>query len=204
MGAADDLGMDFLDALAGLVDKSLVRPLEASSGEARFGMLETIREYGLEQLQACGEAAEVQRQHAEYFAKLVAESNKHATGPQQGVWLDRLEAELGNLRAVLAWSKADAGRIELGLRLADDLYFLWSRRGPIGEGKSLAGRVPCPTGVITLSGGACGSARCGRHFGDQTRGLRGSARSAGGERRVVPEPRGSVWPRLAHCGLWEI
>ena len=64
------LGMDFLDALAGLVDKSLVRQLEEGSGEARFGMLETIREYGLEQLAGeCGEAAEVQRQHAALFCE---------------------------------------------------------------------------------------------------------------------------------------
>src|SRR5262249_37739698 len=72
-----DLAIDSLDGLASLIDKSLVRPEEQPDGEPRFGMLETIREFGLEQLTAHGEADAVQRQHAAFFAALV-----EAAGPQ--------------------------------------------------------------------------------------------------------------------------
>src|SRR5262249_16655510 len=67
---AGDLGLDVFDGIASLVDKSLLRHEDPVEGEPRFRMLETIREYGLEQLAASGEAAALQRRHAEYYLRL--------------------------------------------------------------------------------------------------------------------------------------
>jgi predicted ATPase/transcriptional regulator with XRE-family HTH domain len=141
--ASDDLAttddapsLDVLAGIASLLEKSLLWQAEQPDGEPRLGMLETLREYALEQLQVSGEAASVQRQHAEYFLKLAEEGRQRANGPEQGLWLDRLEAELGNLRAVLAWSKAEASRLEVGLLLAAKLYAIWNRRGHLSEGRA--------------------------------------------------------------------
>ena len=89
--------------LHGLIGKSLVRAETTPSGEQRFVLLETIREFALEQLEASGEGATIQRQHAGYFLDL-AEAETVARGPQQRWWWDRLEQEHANLRAALAWS----------------------------------------------------------------------------------------------------
>jgi len=132
---ASDLLPDVLAGMASLIDKNLLQRQLGANGETRFGMLETLRIYALEQLSANQEMTAVQQQHADYFLGLVKESKSHFTSATEGVWLDRLEEELGNLRAVLAWSKAEASRVQVGLRLADDLYLLWNRRGHMNEGR---------------------------------------------------------------------
>jgi predicted ATPase/transcriptional regulator with XRE-family HTH domain len=133
---ADSPPIDVLAGIASLLEKSLLWQAEQPDGEPRLAMLETIREYALEQLQARGDAAGVQRQHADYFLNLAEEGRQNAQGPQQRLWLDRLETELGNLRAALAWSQAEASRIEIGLRLATNLYAIWNRRGHMSEGRA--------------------------------------------------------------------
>jgi predicted ATPase/DNA-binding NarL/FixJ family response regulator len=126
-----------LDQLAGLVDQSLVRPLDGStamgSPEPRFGMLETVREYGLELL-AGGEDEEVRRAHAAWCLTLVERAGPELSGPEPGPWLDRLEAEHDNLRAALGWAVA-RGETELGLRLAGGLWRFWRHRGYWTEGR---------------------------------------------------------------------
>jgi len=93
-----------LDLIASLVDKSLLRRLDGAADEARFGMLATIQEYGLEKLAAAGEVVTARRAHAAYFLEL-AERAWPAFRQRAGQesWLDRLEAERANLRAALAW-----------------------------------------------------------------------------------------------------
>jgi predicted ATPase/class 3 adenylate cyclase/Tfp pilus assembly protein PilF len=119
-----------LDTLESLVDKSLIR----HTGE-RFWMLETIREYALDELDDLGEAEELRRRHAAYFLLLCEESKRKLEGGrEQVVWLERLEQERDNLRASLAWAReAD---VELGLRLAVALVGFWDIRGPIGEARA--------------------------------------------------------------------
>ncbi len=97
--ANGDLGMDILDGIASLVDKNLLRPVAGQGGEPRFGMLETIRAYGLERLTASGEAETVRRRHADFFLAL-AEAAELEDLEEQGKrgWA-YLEAELDNLRA---------------------------------------------------------------------------------------------------------
>jgi predicted ATPase len=124
-----------LEQLAQLLDKSLVHAQQSTSGEPRFTMLETIREYATEQLQASGEEAAVQEWHVQYFLRLAEEAWPHFYRPaERDSWLERLESDEANLRAALAWCEARQDRVETGLRLAGALYFYWFLRGSLHEG----------------------------------------------------------------------
>jgi predicted ATPase/DNA-binding CsgD family transcriptional regulator/DNA-binding XRE family transcriptional regulator len=131
-----------LDLVASLVDQSLLRQEGGLGDEPRFGMLETIREYGWERLAAGGDreaqGAETRRRHAAYFLGLaeqawLALAIRRQAGHQP--WMDRLEAERGNLRAALGWL-AESGDAESLLRLAGALYWFWYIRGPLSEGRT--------------------------------------------------------------------
>ncbi|CAA9527430.1 MAG: hypothetical protein AVDCRST_MAG73-519 [uncultured Thermomicrobiales bacterium] len=133
-GAANpDGALDIWAELAGLVDHSLVRQEEGSGG-ARFRMLETIREFALERLELSGEAASFRDAHAAHYLALTQEARNETSGPEQGRWLDRLEAELGNLRAALAWATERADALT-ALGLANSLEKLWDARGLLREGR---------------------------------------------------------------------
>ena len=72
----------------------------------RFGLLEAVREYALEQLAEHGETAAIRRRHAAYYLALAEQAEPQLWGPQQARWLDRLESEHDNLRAALGWAMA--------------------------------------------------------------------------------------------------
>ena len=137
------LNADPFELLASLTDKSLVLADEAplsprvrGGGEGlRYRMLETVREYSLQKLQAGGEEATVRSAHAAYFLALAEAAAEAMHGPEQGRWLNLLEAEHGNLRAALAWSLEAPGDGELGLRLATAVEVLWSSRHYLDEGR---------------------------------------------------------------------
>jgi predicted ATPase/class 3 adenylate cyclase/DNA-binding CsgD family transcriptional regulator/Tfp pilus assembly protein PilF len=131
--AADALTL--FDDLASLVDKSLLRQSE-ESGEPRFLMLETIREFGLERLAESGEEASRRNAHAAYFLVLAEVAEPHLRGPEQRFWLDRLEQEHPNLRVALAWYREREDH-ERGMRLAGALGLHWEARGSISEGRAL-------------------------------------------------------------------
>ena len=125
-----------LDLITSLVEKSLVRRLDGDSDEARFGMLATIQEYGLDKLAATGEDTTARRLHAAYFLELTERAwpaFRHRAG--QEPWLARLEAERANLRAALAWLDESCDAVSL-LRLAGALSWFWYIRGPLDEGRS--------------------------------------------------------------------
>ena len=132
--ANPDADLDVFEGLDSLVDKSLVRQTVPSGSEARFTMLETIREYGLERLAASGEADEAQRRHALWCVARAEEAEPALRGAGQERWMGLLEAELTNMRAALAWLRA-SGERELGLRLAGALAWFWWIRGYPGEGR---------------------------------------------------------------------
>jgi predicted ATPase len=137
--AADDVAnsdgsIDTFDSLASLVDKSLLRQGEVND-EPRFQMLEMIREFALEQLDATGEAEGVRSRHAQWCLRLAEQAEREFFGPNEIAWLDRCEAELGNLRAALDWSTSDGGDPVLGLRLGGALWWFWLRRVGIREGR---------------------------------------------------------------------
>ncbi len=126
-----------LEQLAGLLDKSLVQAQQGTSGEPRFTMLETIREYASEQLQASREEAAMQAQHAQYFLRLAEEAWPHLYRPaERDKWMERLESEDANLGVALAWCEGKQDRVEAGLRLAGALAFYWRLRGSLHEGRT--------------------------------------------------------------------
>jgi predicted ATPase len=118
--AGGDIGeREILAWLSRLVDKSLVLAGE-QGGEARYHLLETVREYGQELLQDSGEAARTRRRHGAFYLDLAERAESGLTGARQGWWLARLEAELDNLRAAIGWSLREEP--EAGLRLAGALW----------------------------------------------------------------------------------
>jgi predicted ATPase/class 3 adenylate cyclase len=140
---AGELGVDTLDALGSLVDNSLVRR-EAGDGDLRFGMLETIREFGLEVLEQAGEAGRARRRHASYFLRLAEAAEPQLTVTDQG-WLDQFEREHDNLRAALRWA-IDTGEADIGLRIAGAVWRFWQVRDHLAEGRLVDGGAPGPPG----------------------------------------------------------
>jgi predicted ATPase/DNA-binding SARP family transcriptional activator len=122
---------EVLDVLARLVDRSLVGMRE-HAGAARYHLLETMRQYAFARLEEAGEAAGLQRRHAELFLALVEEAEPHLTSPRRHPWIARLRAEHDNLRAALAWSAQAAG--ETNVRMAGALYWFWFHLGFWSEG----------------------------------------------------------------------
>ena len=133
--------MDVLDAVESLVGKSLLREAAGAEDDPRFSMLETIREYALERLDAGGEKEAVRRLHAEHYLALVEAAEGQLYGSNQAS-VDRLEMEHGNLRAALAWCLTEpAGQVEMGVRLAHGLYWFWYLRGHLSEGRAWSERM---------------------------------------------------------------
>jgi len=124
-----------------LVDKSLV-VYEEQAGEGRYRMLQTLREYALEKLKASGEDEALRARHCDYFMRLTEEARDRWNGPEQKVWLQRLESEHDNLRTALAWCQQDPDRAETGLLLAGRLGPFWNTRCYFSEGRQhLAGAL---------------------------------------------------------------
>ncbi len=126
---------EVLDGLTRLVDKSLV-VADEQEGEARYRLLETIRQYARDKLLEAGsaEAERVRGRHLNFFLRLAHAAEPELRRADQLTWLARLETEHGNLRAALKW--ALSGReTEKGLRLAADLSRFWYLRGYWKEGR---------------------------------------------------------------------
>ncbi len=131
-GAAGEL--DVLDGVESLLGKSLLRSEEGSGEEPRFSMLQTIREYAIERLDDSGEAEAVRARHAGHYLALAQEAEPELDGPQQASWMDLLETEHDNFRALLSSSFGN-GDAESGLRVANALWWFWYLRGHYDEGR---------------------------------------------------------------------
>jgi predicted ATPase/class 3 adenylate cyclase len=129
----EECGLDALEGLTSLVDKSLVRRTDAN-GQPRFAMLETIREFGYEQLAASGDLDVTRGRHGEHFLAFAVEAEPHLTTDEQGEWLDRCEQEHANIRSALRWG-IDAGEAELVQRAAGALWRFWQQRGHLAEAR---------------------------------------------------------------------
>lgn len=121
-------GRHAYDVLSALVDHSLVQSAPLSSGDSRFLMLETLRDYGLEQLDLTGEGDEARLAHATFFVELSEAAEPHLVGGDQEAWLDRLEPESENLRAAVDWSLT-LGQEEIPLRIGGAIWRFCSTRG---------------------------------------------------------------------------
>jgi tetratricopeptide (TPR) repeat protein len=156
---SEGLGLDALDGLTSLVDKSLIRWTESAQGQSRFSMLETIREFAQEQLASGGELDAVLRRHAEHYLDLALEAESHITGDDQVEWLDRCDQEHANIRAALRWAIA-GGEADRAQESAAALWRFWQQRGHLAEGRRwleeiLAmpqGRGPTPARAKALIG----------------------------------------------------
>ena len=133
MAAGAGVAGDIFESVASLVDESMLVRLE-TSGESRFGMLETIGEYGAERLASAGGERVVRQAHAACFLALAQEAEPHLRGPGQTSWLERLDRELGNLRVALRWS-LDSAAPEVALALGGSLGRFWYVRGHVAEGR---------------------------------------------------------------------
>jgi predicted ATPase/DNA-binding CsgD family transcriptional regulator len=122
-----------LDMLGSLVNKSLLRQIE-TDGEPRLTMLETIREFGLEELTSTHELESARRAHAEYYLSFAEDAERQLTGADQKNWLRRLEREQDNLRAALHWA-IEHQEGELAQRMAGALQAFWLTRGYWSEGR---------------------------------------------------------------------
>ncbi len=118
-----------LDTLASLLDKSLIR-----REVERYSMLETIREFALEQLDASDEAELIRRRHAEYVTELAESVETEYLGPEQAVLRERFRIEWDNIRAALSWA-LERGETELGLRLIGALAMVWLDQNLAVEGE---------------------------------------------------------------------
>jgi predicted ATPase/DNA-binding CsgD family transcriptional regulator len=147
-------GYDVLDLLAFLVDKSLVLVAE-HDGEARYRLLETVRQYGREKLEESGEAEPILQRHAGFYLALAERADLMSR--EQAVWLERLENEHDNFRAALALSLggdalSEEG-IRSGLRMAVALWPFWYTRGYLSEGRGWL------ESAIMMSGSVASSAK---------------------------------------------
>ena len=122
-----------LDLLSHLVDKSLVRMRE-ESGEARYRLLETIRQYGREKLSESGEAEKFRERHAGYYLALAEAAEPELKGAWQVAWLERFEQEHDNLRAAISWS-LERSNLQDAARLGWALWLFWWIRGHFAEGR---------------------------------------------------------------------
>ena len=115
---------DVLPGVSGLVAASLVEPAAGVGDEPRFTLLETIREYALERLTASGEEADIRRRHAEFYRWLAESAIPFYDGPELPAYMHRINRELDNCRAAMAWA-LDDGEVESGVRLAGALWRVW-------------------------------------------------------------------------------
>jgi non-specific serine/threonine protein kinase len=162
-----------LDHLAALVGKSLVLA-EEIHGSTRYRLLETVRHYAAERLarRPGSELDETRAAHRDHYLALVETAGLHLRGPDEAVWLDRLEVEFDNIRAALAFSLADPGNAEPGLRLAGGLRWFCNLRGHSGEVlEALDALFERPDARMpTLSRAKALTASCHllNHFGDDS------------------------------------
>jgi len=165
---SDGLSIDHFDGLEALLNKSLISKKDDREGEPLFSMLETLREYALEKLEAGGEAEKIRALHAEYFASF-AEQAEPALKTNSGavlIWSIRIEQAFDNLRAAFSWSMAND--VQPGLRIFSALDGLWWYTHFVQEGnrwmeqvsekmnqapKTIQARILTAFGVVALSKG---------------------------------------------------
>jgi predicted ATPase/DNA-binding CsgD family transcriptional regulator len=125
---------EIFDLLASLVDQSLLQHEDGPGGESRYMMLETVREFGLEQLAAADDEAAAQEAHATYYLALTEQAAPELHGQRQLEWVARLNAEYGNIRAALSWF-GQAGRGNEVARIGWALFWFWKFQGHYVEGR---------------------------------------------------------------------
>jgi len=143
--AGEDVAIEaVLEVLDELLERSLVS-VSTAGGAPRYGLLETVRQYGAQQLERADETEALRDRHLRWCVTLAEQAAPALLGAEQALWLARLEREHDNLRAALQWA-LDRGRGALGLRLAAGLWQFWRSRSHLSEGRRwLAAVLALPT-----------------------------------------------------------
>jgi len=131
-GPAAEVGGDVVESLDQLADQSLLRRIP-DFDEPRFLMLQTIRDFAAERLEASGEARSIRDRHLRAFIALAQQAQPHLFGPQRKEWLDRLAEDHDNFRAALEWAVA-SGNAQDAMRLSAAFWRFWQMRGHLHEG----------------------------------------------------------------------
>ncbi|MEP6774169.1 MAG: tetratricopeptide repeat protein [Chloroflexota bacterium] len=151
---------EVIELLSQLVDKSLVI-MEEKSGEVRYRLLETIRQYTADKLIVRHEVADVRNRYLDWYLNLAERADQGIESAQQIEWLDRIEKEHDNLRAAISWALdsgcggdgvagGPGGKAEKGVGLAAALWQFWDRRGYWSEGRErLAAALELVGGSVT-------------------------------------------------------
>jgi excisionase family DNA binding protein len=138
---------DALSALSALVDGSLLSVDIDTGGEPRFDMLQTVREFALEQLEIQGEGKDTRRRHAVFFQSIAEEASASLLGRWDRRWMHRLEVEQNNLRSALEWA-IDDGATEVACGLVWALYPFWFFSGRVAEGRRWADLALATPGAV--------------------------------------------------------
>jgi predicted ATPase len=161
-----DLGLDILDGMASMVDKSLIQQVDQADAESRFRMLSTLREYALERLAASWDESATRRAHAAYYLVLAEEGAEELSAHPE--WLDRFDAEHDNFRAALDYliKTEDA---DWALRIGSALFRFWETREHLMEGRDTIARIlsmkgvtdrPKPHARLMFAAGVLASVQC--------------------------------------------
>ena len=133
-GPATDLGGDILDGLIALVDQSLLKTETAPDGETRFRLLDTIRAFAAERLEADGELELIRARHRAWFIALAERAAGQLSGADQRRWLDRLELEHDDIRAVLDRAVAEPDP-PVAIGVAFSMWRFWQKHGHLAEAR---------------------------------------------------------------------
>lgn len=129
-----------LEELGHLVEQSVLRAATDPDGEPRFYMLQTIRDFAVERLDASTEKDLIERRHAAAYLAIAEHAAEELLGDRERVWLDRLDREGGNLRSALRWA-IERGAIGAASRLGAALWRFWQLRGHLAEGREWLDRI---------------------------------------------------------------
>jgi len=155
-GGGDVEEAEMVDLLTQLVDKSLLE-VDMRSGEARYWLLEIVRQYASDRLEESGEAPSARNRHRDWYLALAEHARGDlVTGRRHVFWLSQLEREHDNLRAALRWSAADAEGAAQELRLAGALHWFWFRQEHWSEARgwlahALGRAANAPASVLPMA-----------------------------------------------------
>ena len=141
----DDLdALAVLELLPSLVDKSLVA-VDVEGEEARYRLLETLRQFARDRLDESGTADEYRLRHAGLFRDLAVEAGLNIRGPEEQRWWERIDTELDNLRQAMTWA-IEGGQPELALAIAGGFWRFWWFKARWSEGVSWLERAVAAAG----------------------------------------------------------
>ena len=141
--------------LVGRLAEQSILVVHEGDGEARYRMLETVRQYGMDRLRQSGEEGSIRGEHLDWMLSLSERAESEWRGPNQATWLQRIDRDLDSIRAALDWTKGDLARTDAGLRIATALWLFWLVRGQHAEGRMwLDALLSAGSGASSLRGKA--------------------------------------------------